>query len=261
MKQIANTYNFLSRRAFKVALRGLLYGAAFVSPVSGQQNAPTAQDCSWLENYVKDSSDNGTFPLGPADVTWAVGSAPDAPQKHMERHKALVLSVLSEVALPALPSTDPENAQVLFFFHTKKERSTDKNRILSELKSLTRTKPMYPDDHPFNDLASYNACSYSYLPNPNKSVGRISILIPFDRNTGSPIPEAKSCVTEGLLKAFGISLKGYGVERTGWTINCPRCVETDRRMAEILSQNNRSKQLKITVSQMLTELEDMACSR
>ena len=212
-----------------------------------------AWDCASLKRYVEESSLNGSFPKGPAEVTWAMASPPNIPAAHKELHRSFVKSTIDKLGLPVAPS-DEKNSQLFIFFHTKKDTSAGAKAVLRELRSSQRMARGYPKNTTWQEFLILNKCGGSYELTLGHKVGRFDLRVPFEGDTGVPVEGAERCISERLPKAFGVSLEGNGVRRNDWTMDRPRCLEVGRRMALILSENIRSQGPVIAASEMVARL-------
>lgn len=221
---------------------------------------PATSECAWLKKYVEDSASNdGTFPLGPRSLTWSVASPPDVSREVRDAQKAFVTSVINELHVPAAYTENEKDADLFIFFHIKKESGSDTSRIISQLRSSPRLKNSLILQLPVLRDVTFAKCALAYTI-PSKTRSRaIDVRVPFNKRTGTPISGASACISEGLLKIVGISLRNNGIARTGWLDTCPQCLEVDRQMAAILSENNRSIRRHISAAEMIKSLSKSTC--
>jgi hypothetical protein len=232
-----------------------------------QQTNAFSQDCEWLSKYVKDSLPSfveirqsgstpsnqarGAFPLGPARVSLSIAFSSDTlPERH-NTYAKFIESIIDNLKLPIEMLDGQQNPYVLIYFFRRGYTAADTPKLLSQFRAIPN-RQLFRETFPHYDILIFSLC-FTNVHRTADGRSRVTVFVPLD-DAGAPVDVSRRCVTEGLLKSLGVSLN-----RDGWTDNCDSCLETDRRMARILLENNKSARVRITADEMVRRLTGAAC--
>jgi hypothetical protein len=202
----------------------------------------------------------GVFPLGPKRVSLSLLFSPEISAEWRDIQKQFLDEILSAVQLPIeLADSAHADSHIVVFFFKQGRTPADTPKLMSQFRELPNRAELFSEDMSFlyHSLV-VSDCMTPALLSPDASLSRLTILIPVDPITGVPIPNSNSCVTTGLIKAFGVGvLREDSISQAD---HCTECLAIDIRMAAILHKNNDSDRTLITPKEMVRRLSGGRCS-